>query len=390
MTLKRCNAIVGYNKLMPDFDLEQPITKTGELKQIANILADQPVIAVDTESNSLFAYQEQVCLIQFSTPDEDYLVDPLALKGLSALEPIFADPHIQKTFHAAEYDLICLKRDFGFRFNNIFDTMMAARILGRKEVGLGSMLEAEFNLHVDKKHQRANWGQRPLPGFLLDYARQDTHCLIPLKKKLERELKKKGFLRLAQEDFQRLCQVEAGPDNGKDDCWRVNGVHRLSPQKVAVLKELCIYRDEVARKCNRPLFKVISDHTLHAIASASPTTIEELKTLPGMTQHQIDRHGKTILQAVQRGLQAEPVHPPRNTRPDDRYLARLEALKQWRKLKAHQLEVESDIILPRDLLHVLAAKNPKNESALADCLSDVPWRCERYGEEILKVLIKHV
>jgi ribonuclease D len=375
---------------MFDHDSGQPIIKMSGLKQLAHILADQPVIAVDTESNSLFAYQEQVCLIQFSTPDDDYLVDPLALNNLSALGPIFADPLIQKTFHAAEYDLICLKRDFGFTFTNIFDTMLAARILGRKEVGLGSMLEAEFSLHVDKKHQRANWGQRPLPGFLLDYARQDTHYLIPLKKKLERELKRKSFQSLAQEDFQRLCHVEAGPENGKNDCWRVNGVHRLSPQQVAVLLELCIYRDEVAHRCNRPLFKVISDHTLHAIASASPTTLEELKTLPGMTQHQVDRHGKALLQAVQRGLQAKPVHPPRNIRPDGRYLARLEAIKQWRKLKAHQLQVESDIILPRDLLHVLAAKNPQNEKALSDCLSDVPWRCERYGEEILKVLNKHM
>ena len=368
----------------------QPITKLSGLKRLAHILGDQPMIAVDTESNSLYAYREQVCLIQFSTPETDYLVDPLAVTDLSPLGPVFADPHIQKAFHAAEYDLICLKRDFGFDFTNIFDTMLAARILGRKEVGLGSMLESEFNLHVDKKHQRANWGQRPLPDFLLDYARQDTHYLISLKEKLERELKKKGFLPLAQEDFQRLCRVEAGPENGKSDCWRVNGVHHLSPQQVAVLHELCVYRDEAARKCNRPLFKVISDHTLHAIALASPTTLEELKTLPGMTQHQVSRHGKAILQAVQRGLQAEPVRPPRNVRPDDRYLARLESLKQWRKLKARQLEVESDIILPRDLLHVLAAKNPQNSQALTDCLADVPWRRERYGEEILTVLTKHV
>jgi len=179
---------------------------------------------------------------------------------------------------------------------------LAARILGRKEVGLGSMLEGEFNIQVDKRHQRADWGQRPLPDVLLDYARQDTHYLIPLKGKLEKELKKKGLLGLAQEDFQRLCHVEAAPENDKVNCWRVNGVHHLSPQQVAVLHELCLYRDEVARRCNRPLFKVISDHTLHAIALASPTALEELKTLPGMTNHQISRHGKAFLQAVQRYL----------------------------------------------------------------------------------------
>jgi ribonuclease D len=368
----------------------QPITKAGGLKRLAHLLSQEPVVAVDTESNSLYAYQEQVCLMQFSTLADDYLVDPLALTDLSLLGPIFNDPYIQKTFHAAEYDLICLRRDFGFSFTNIFDTMLAARILGRKEVGLGSMLEAEFGLQVDKRHQRANWGQRPLPTVLLDYARQDTHYLIPLKEKLEKELKKKGLLALAQEDFQRLCQVEAASENGRSNCWHVNGVHHLNPHQVAVLHELCLYRDEVARRSNRPLFKVISDHTLHAIASASPTSIDQLKNLPGMTSHQVSRHGKAILLAVQRGLQAEPVYPPRNIRPDGRYLARLEALKQWRKLKAHELEVESDIILPRDLLNRLAAKNPQTVTALSDCLSVVPWRRERYGKEILKVLRKHV
>ena len=154
--------------------------------------------------------------------------------------------------------------------------------------------------------------------------------------------------------------MEANPDNGKTACWRVNGVHQLSPQQIAVLQELCKYRDEVARQRNRPLFKVISDHTLQAIASTLPSSMDELKTLPGMTHHQLSRHGKALLQAVQRGLQAKPIHRPHNVRPDERFLARVEALKQWRKLKARELEVESDIILPRDLLSILASKNPQD------------------------------
>jgi ribonuclease D len=371
---------------MPDVDTQQPITKPGGLKKLAQILSAQPAVAVDTESNSLFAYREQVCLIQFSVPDADYLVDPLALDDLSPLGPIFSDPNIQKIFHAAEYDLICLKRDFEFSFNNLFDTMLAARILGRKEVGLGSILEAEFQIKVDKRHQRANWGQRPLPEFLLDYARQDTHFLIPIRDRLEQQLDEKGLALLAQEDFMRLCQVEANPENGKTTCWKVNGVHKLSPQQAAILQELCVYRDDVARQRNRPLFKVISDSTLQSIASSEPSTLEELKQLPGMTQHQVDRHGKAILQAVQRGMQSDPVHRPRGSRPDDRYLARADALKQWRKLKAQELGVESDIILPRDLLNDLASRNPKTMKELAEVFGNVPWRRERYGKEILTVL----
>jgi ribonuclease D len=373
---------------MPDIESSKPITKPGGLKKLAAVLSNQPILAVDTESNSLFAYKEQVCLIQFSTPETDYLVDPMALSDLSPLGSLFADEHIQKVFHAAEYDLLCMKRDFSFSFNNLFDTMLAARILGRKEVGLGSILEAEFNLQVDKRHQRANWGQRPLPDFLLDYARQDTHYLIELAKRLEQQLEEKGLAALAQEDFRRLCQVEANTENGKSACWRVTGVHKLSPQQTAVLQELCLYRDEVARQMNRPLFKVISDHTLYAIAAALPGSMDELKALHGMTTHQVDRHGKAILQAVQRGLQAKPIHRPHNARPDDQFLSRVEALKQWRKHKAQELEVESDIILPRDLLHALANQNPLEMNALAECLQDVPWRREQYGNEILTVLRK--
>ena len=116
------------------------IDHPAALVRLADVLLRQTVIAVDTESNSLFAYQEQVCLIQFSTDTNDYLVDPLVLADLSPLGPVFANPTIEKVFHAAEYDVICLKRDFGFEFNNLFDTMLAARILGRSGLGLGTTL----------------------------------------------------------------------------------------------------------------------------------------------------------------------------------------------------------------------------------------------------------
>ncbi len=159
---------------MLSIDPSQVITHAAALRTLANELQRHPIIAVDTESNSLYAYRERVCLIQFSTPLADTLVDPLALDDLTPLAPIFADPKIEKVFHAAEYDLICLKRDFGFEFANLFDTLVAARILGRKHVGLGAILAAEFNVEQDKRFQRANWGARPLPPDHLFYAVQDT------------------------------------------------------------------------------------------------------------------------------------------------------------------------------------------------------------------------
>ena len=177
------------------------ITRFAELTDLVDHLTRQPVVAVDTESNSLYAYREQVCLIQFSTPREDYLVDPLAIRDLSLLGPLFADPKIEKIFHAAEYDLICLERDFEFRFANLFDTMMAARILGREELGLGALLEQEFGVVLDKRYQRANWGQRPLPADLLAYARLDTHYLIQLRQRLHDELSWQGTVAAGARGF---------------------------------------------------------------------------------------------------------------------------------------------------------------------------------------------
>ena len=153
------------------------VTKPERFQRVVDALLNQPIVSVDTESNSLFAYREQVCLIQFSIPGHDYLVDPLALKNIRALGRVFANPHIEKIFHAAEYDLLTLQRDFGFEFRNLFDTMVAARILGRSRVGLGSLLEDEFGIHLQKKFQRANWGRRPLPPEMVRYASKDLSLI---------------------------------------------------------------------------------------------------------------------------------------------------------------------------------------------------------------------
>jgi ribonuclease D len=384
-------------------DLNHPIliTKPGPLKEMAANLSRQSLVAVDTESNSLHAYREQVCLIQFSTEETDYLVDPLALEDLSSLGPIFASPTIEKIFHAAEYDLICLKRDFGFQFANLFDTMVAASILGKSEIGLAAILENEFGLNLNKRFQRADWGRRPLSEELIDYARLDTHYLIILRNQLLDELRQMGRWFLAEEDFNRLCLVsnratenesrnasKLGNNGNNEPCWRISKSNELTPQQAAVLHELCVYRDRIARSINRPLFKVISDETLLSIAAATPNTLDALGQIRGMTPGQIRRHGYAILQAVERGLQAQPLFHTRSPRPDDQFLSRLERLRQWRKKAAQERGVKSDVILPRDLLFTLAEQNPATREELDELLNEVPWRREHFGDQILKVLIK--
>jgi ribonuclease D len=370
------------------------IDNARDLPGLVHALGSHEQIAVDTESNGLHAYQEQVCLLQFSTPGADYLVDPLQISDLSPLGPVFNNPGIKKIFHAADYDMLCLRRDFGFEFANLFDTMHAARLLGRTQVGLGSILENEFGLHLDKRYQRADWGQRPLPSPQLAYAQLDTHYLIPLYNRLQSELLAVGRAELAAEDFQRMCQLfpltdaNNAEESNHQRC-QVNGVHDLSPGEYTILLELCAYRDQVARRLNRPLFKVFSDNILIALAQAHPEHLEDLKNLPGMTHKVITWHGTSLIQAIQRGQRAEPVRPPRPSRPNEAYLHRLELLRIWRREAGLRLKVDSDVVLPKDIMRRIAENNPRHVEELAALLSDSPWRAANFGSEIIQVLTAH-
>jgi ribonuclease D len=380
---------LNYNSGMESENLPDPvlITRRKALLQLAEQLTCQSIVAVDTESNSLYAYQEQVCLIQFSTGEADYLVDPLVLEDLSPLKELFANPAIEKVFHAAEYDLICMKRDFGFQFENIFDTMLAGRILGRASLGLGMMLEAEFGVTLDKRYQRANWGQRPLPSHLLSYARLDTHYLIPLRQRLYQELVESDRWPLAQEDFKRMCRVNGRAGDKNDETWRrVSGMQYLNEQQAAILKELCHYRDQQARRQNRPVFKILSDQILLKIAETSPSDLGELQYHAGVNRRLVQHYGNGLLNAVKTGLNAPPLKRPETQRRDEALIKRIEVLKNWRKKYAQIAGVESDVILPRDTLNNIAESNPRQLKELEKIMFQFPWRFERYGKEIINMM----
>ncbi len=353
------------------------------LHALAADLLRQPKIGVDTEANSLHAYREQVCLLQFSTPEADYLVDPLALDDLSPLAPVFASPEVEKIFHAAEYDVLGLHRDFGFTFDNLFDTMVSARILGYDKVGLGALLAKHFGIHLEKRYQKANWGQRPLSAEMLNYARLDTHFLIPLRDLLARQLEAKGLLPLAQEDFARLTHPLEG--NGRPPLWQRRG-HHLTPQQTAVLEALWRYREDEARRRDVPPFKILDDKTLIALARALPRNRYDLQRVPGMSPGRIRRHGKNLLAAIQRGLQNPPTPPQRSPRPDEAYLARLEALRRWRQQASRIMGVPSDVVLPKPHMLAIAAANPTTLDALRPLMADIPWRFAQFGAEILQAL----
>jgi ribonuclease D len=362
------------------------VDKPDTFHQMLGDLTAQPRLAVDTESNSLHAYREQVCLVQFTTPTRDYVVDPLALHDLSALGPIFNNPKIEKIFHAAEYDLICLRRDFAFQFANLFDTMHAARVLGYQFVGLDNLLAEKFQFEMDKRHQKADWAVRPLTPAQLDYARLDTHFLFDLRDVLEAELREQDRLSIALEDFARACKADIPKERVNGTSWRRFSTRKdVSPRELTVLSELCVSRDRIAERMNRPVFKVISDALLLDIARNLPEKDVDLGGL-GLSPKQVRLWGGEILEAVKRGTVAPLVEREQAKRPNDRTLKRLERLKNWRKKVAQDLSVESDIVLPKTYLNTLAENPPKSLQELESILRDSPTRFSKYGEQIYRLV----
>ena len=351
-------------------------------------LRTSSVVAVDTESDSLYVYFEKVCLLQFSIPGVDYLVDPLAV-DVSPLGDFFADDRYEKVFHAAEYDILCLKRDYSFTFTNLFDTMVAARVLGWGQYGLGAILEDRFDVQLNKQMQRHNWGIRPLLAEALDYARMDTHFLLPLRELQLTELQAKKRLVEARQAFQRQTQVEPTPKVfDPEDFWRIRGARDLPAVEQAVLRELYIFRDRCAREFNRPAFKVINDAALIRLAQIRPADRRSLGQVKGLSYLMRHHEGAALLDAIAKGLNNPPPCYPRNrhNHPSDDTLALYEALRAWRNNLAKARNVEPDVILSNNTLMALAKKAPRTPQALAevDALDD--WQRKTYGRDLLRVL----
>lgn len=373
------------HSLPPPVLVEDPAGLAALLEHSRRALA----VAVDTEANSLYAYYPRVCLIQLSLPGADYIVDPLAVDP-TPLADLFADPALRKIFHAAENDILGLKRDFGFRFANLFDTMLAARILGWREVGLSNILARHFGVKLDKRMQRTDWGQRPLRPEQLAYAQLDTHYLIPLAALQEEELRRRKRWEEAAEAFARLPDLVAAPKVfDADNFRRIGGARDLTPRQQAVLRELYVFREQEARRLDRPPFKLFSEALLVALATDQPTTLEQLARMPGVTEHLLRHWGQGLLAAIERGRRASPPQLPvrdGNNRPDPQTQARYEALRRWRAAQAAARGVDVDVVLTNQTLMAIAQGAPRTVEELEALQLLGPAKLQEYGEEIVKAL----
>ncbi|MEK7389578.1 MAG: HRDC domain-containing protein [Elusimicrobiota bacterium] len=370
------------------------ITAKEHLEEVCAELACCKRLAFDTESNGFYAHKEKVCLIQISSLTEDFIVDPIAFKDISALAPLFADPNIEKLFHAGEYDVLCLKRDYGFTFANLYDTMIVARILGTKELGLAAAIERHFGIVISKKLQRADWGKRPLTQEMIRYAQGDTHFLMPLADIQMKLLVEKGRLEDAREAFRDLAALQPSAKSfDPEGCWKLVGREDIGGRSMAILKEIWLFREQQAQSRDRASFRIMPEDLMVRIARAAPETREALAAVRGMSPYILERFCSGLLAAVDRGRHAPPLtRAPSSNAPETKRLSDLEwrtfeALRAWRKSRSEMEGVEPVVIMTTDTMRQLAIHSCRDHGGepLAP-LSDL--KRSRYGEDLLKVIAK--
>ncbi len=360
------------------------------LEEAARILGQAKIIGVDLEADSMYHYFEKVCLLQIATESASYVMDPLALRDLSALHPVFSNPRIRKVFHGADYDIRSLYRDFRIEVENLFDTQLACKFLGLRETGLEALLRSRFHVELNKKYQRADWSQRPLSPEMVDYAAMDGRYLIPLARMLEKELEEKGRLSWVEEECLFLRKVRFMRPSHAPLYLRVKGAFLLDPRSLAVLEALLEFREAQAQKADLPPFKVLGNEPLLELAMKKPLSLEELETEKVLSRKQIDRYGTNLLQEIHRAMALPdenlPVYP-REARPELSWPVRqrVKALKTWRDMRAKTLGMEPGILLNNALINDLALKNPRSMKEMESIPGLKKWRQNHFGREILTV-----
>ena len=330
-------------------------------------------IAVDTEADSLHSYFEKLCLLQLSFDGQDYLIDTLAGFDLAPLAAAFAEKEL--VLQGADFDLRLMRRSFGFIPSRVFDTVIAARLLGIREFSLAALVKQFFDVELPKGSQKADWAQRPLPQRMADYAKNDTHYLLPLAEKLERQLVARERLDWLRESCQRaIAQASVQRERDEDEVWRIAGAGALRGRPAAILRALWHWRDRDARVADRPPFHILQNQQL--IVSAIAFDAGEAPDF----RHFSPRRRREFLAAVQGAMELpESQWPERRRGIRVRATAEMERrtteLRRKRDHVAAQLKIEPSFIAPRNALEAIARDETRKEQLL------VPWQRSLLGLE---------
>jgi ribonuclease D len=379
-----------------NLDLPPPtvVAEAAALERLLRELEGAREVAVDTEADSFFNFREKVCLVQITAGERDWLVDPLARVDLAPLGRVLSDPRITKVFHDGEYDILILKRDFGFEFKNLFDTRVAAAALGIESPGLAAVLHARFGIELDKSLQRSNWSARPLSQQQISYARLDTHFLLPLMHEQRAELEQRGRAMIVEGECSRLEKlVPSEPSFSPDEFVRLKGARLLDRNAQQRLRELFVLRHELAERSDLPPFKVLGNDALVALAQAAPRNERELAQVPGFSPKQARRLGERVLDALERAHELGPLERTPNPPNKDGTSALSEeefelheALKDWRKNRAVREGFDASLVINRHVLLRLAQRKPATGEELRGIEGLLDWQREAFGDDITAVV----
>ncbi|MDQ3698001.1 MAG: ribonuclease D [Gemmatimonadota bacterium] len=350
-------------------------------------------LALDTEGASYHRFVDRIYLIQLSTKERTAMIDPLAVGVPAGLGALLEDPEVEVVFHDADYDLRLLHQDYGWHPRNIFDTRIAAQLLGFRAVGLAALLERYFDVRLDKKHQRADWSMRPLTADMLNYAAQDTMYLLELRDRLRDELDRVARWAWAAEEFEHLEGTRWDAAESGDGYLRIKGARDLSRRELGLFRELVAWRDGVAAEMDRATFRVAGNEALMDVARQAPPTTDELVRVKGMPRAMVERRGGDILAAIRRGLETPENQLPKFPRPqrwdrDPVFETRSAALKIVRDAAAHRLELDPGVLCSRDRLDAVARRNPATREQLAEVKELRRWQIDVLGDELLTALAK--
>ena len=353
---------------------------------------DEPVVGIDTEAASFHRFRDRVYLLQLSTPHQTVIVDPVGTGGLEALRPWFDQGTTQFIFHDADYDLRLMHREAGLRVRSLFDTRVAAQFLNLPGIGLGAILESRFGIRTDKRFQRADWSARPLTTEMLTYAATDTHYLPDLRIAFREELAAIGRLGWVEEECQLLTTVEwPAPEPPQLTFLKIKGARDVDRRGLAVLRELHVWREGIADRLDRALFRVIGNEALVALAVERPQDSKALERIKGIGAENTARRGAEILEAIERGLavpEAElpafPRHP--RFRSDPAFDARLERLKTWRTTAATRIDLPPGLVAPNATLEGVARAVPNTPEELLVVPGIRRWQAREFGPELMAAI----
>jgi ribonuclease D len=350
-----------------------------------------PTLAVDTEGASFHRYHDRIYLLQLSTRDKHAIIDPLRAGTMDALGAVVESRAVEIVFHDADYDLRLLHQDYGWQVANIFDTRLAAQLLGIRAFGLAALLQSFFGVRLDKRFQRADWSMRPLSKEMLAYAAQDTLHLLELREQLRNELARRERWSWAAEEFERLEGTRWDDEDAASAFLRIKGARDLTRRELAVLRELVPWREEVARELDRSTFRVVGNEVLLELSRRAPSSKTELGTIKGMPRGMIETRSAGVLDAIKRGVAVAEADLPRFPKSprwarDPDFDDRVNRLRQVRDAKARELDLEPGVLCPRERLEAIARRQATSLDALAEVPDLRRWQIDVLGSDLVRAM----